>query len=390
MREIIIAKGGEYVLKGLNRGTFQNALMSNLKRRLKSLGRFDFSYAQSTIYIVPLDDDIDIDGAVRVVSDIFGISALSRAAECKKDMDIIKETALSYAKDKVMACTTFKVEARRSDKEFPLTSPQIEQDVGAFLLENIPGAKVNVLKPDINVYIEIREHSAYVHAGKIAGAGGIPLGCSGRGTLLLSGGIDSPVAGYMMAKRGLMLDCVYFHSFPYTSDRAKQKVIDLARILTGYTGRTKVDVVNFTEIQTEIRKLCHEDYFTLIMRRFMMKIASTIAVNSHSQALITGESLGQVASQTIEALNVTNNASSLAVFRPLIGMDKEEIVTIARRIGTFDTSILPFEDCCTVFAPKHPMTHPTLFKVLEAALPIKNEEELIERAVAQVETILLP
>ncbi len=386
MEEILLLKLGELVLKGLNRGNFERRLIKNLAWRLRKLGSFEISCAQSTIYVVPKSEDCDIDAAYEETLRVFGVVNVCRAVKCEKDIDIIIETAKEYLKDVLSSARTFKVEAKRSDKSFPFKSPQIAMHVGGTLHDTFENLSVDVKNPEVCVTVEIREQAAYIHANPRKGAGGLPLGINGRAAILLSGGIDSPVAAYMMAKRGIELFGVHFFSYPYTSERAKQKVLDLAKIVGRYAGDIKVAIVPFTKIQEEIRKNCREDFFTLIMRRFMMRISEIIAKENHCGALVTGESLGQVASQTMEALGVTGEGLSLPVLRPVIGMDKEEIVEIARKIDTFETSILPYEDCCTVFTPKHPKTKPHLSDILkeEAKLPF---DELCREAVENIEIV---
>lgn len=359
MKEIILIKMGEIILKGLNRHIFEDALIRNIKN---ALGKGDYSIRtnQATIYI-----DGDISLVEHKLSKVFGIVSYTKAGVVEKDIDAIINFAITYLSEQLKGYKTFKVESRRADKKFPQKSPEICERVGEALLKAFPHLSVDVVKPEIFVRVEVRDQCAYVYAGKTAGAGGMPTGTNGKATLLLSGGIDSPVAGYMVAKRGVEIDAVHFFSHPYTSEKAKEKVLSLARILSGYTGKIRVHIVPFTEAQLAIKEKCPADYLTLIMRRMMMAIAEGIAIKNNSQALITGESIGQVASQTIWALNVTNEIVKMPVFRPVIGMDKEEIVTIARKIDTFETSILPYEDCCTVFTPKHPATKPKLEKVLE-------------------------
>ena len=364
IKEILLCKYGEIVLKGANRRYFEDMLCREMKKRAACYGNFDIYRAQSTIYIEPMDDEADLDGMFEAAEKVFGIVAISRAAVCEKNMEDISRTAAAYVPAFLEGKRTFKVEAKRSDKTFALDSMAISREIGGVILEAFPRIRVDVHHPDVIVKVEIREFGAYVSAGQFKGAGGMPVGTNGRGLLLLSGGIDSPVAGYMMAKRGVRLDAVHFESFPYTSERAREKVLELARIVSEYAGDIYVHVVSLTHIQEELVKACEEDYFTLLLRRYMMTIAERIARMKDCSALITGESLGQVASQTMQALGVTDAAVSLPVFRPCIGMDKEEIVTIARKIGTFETSIQPYEDCCTVFTPRHPRTKPELEKVL--------------------------
>ncbi len=365
MKEILLCKYGEIVLKGANRRFFEDALMKTLRFRGKHFGKFEIRNSQSTIVIEPLTEDSDIDGMFETVSKVFGIVGISRCAVCEKDMGAISEMVREYVPQFIAGKKTFKVEAKRSDKRFPLNSPQISAEIGGVILGMMPKLKVDVRNPEIVVHVEIREHGAYIHAGQFKGAGGMPVGTNGKAMLLLSGGIDSPVAGYMIAKRGVQLEAVHFESFPYTSERAKEKVIELARIVAQYAGSFNLHVVSLTHIQEELVKNCEEDYFTLVLRRYMMAIADRLAHRHECGGLITGESLGQVASQTMQALGVTDPVATLPVFRPCIGMDKEEIIQIARKIETFETSIQPYEDCCTVFTPKHPRTRPELEKVLE-------------------------
>ena len=387
MREVLLLKCGELVLKGLNRSRFESRLLHILRARLAPLGDYRLSISQSTIYVEP-QEDAPVGEALEVCRRVFGIVSLCRAAACPKEMGAICDTAARYLKDELENVRTFKVEARRADKRFPLTSPQIGAEVGARLLKEHPHLRVRMDGAERVVKVEIREQSAYISGERLLGAGGMPTGTNGRAMLLLSGGIDSPVAGHMMARRGLELGAVHFYSYPYTSEEARDKVIELARILSGWTGKLTVSVVPFTHIQQEIRQKCSEDYFTLVMRRFMMRLAERVARHQGCKALITGESLGQVASQTIESLNATGSVCHMPVFRPLIGMDKEEIVVRARQIGTFETSILPYEDCCTVFTPRHPQTKPRLENVeqQEESLDI---EGLVDEAFAGIERITL-
>ena len=365
MREILLCKYGEIVLKGANKRYFEDILCKELRKRAKKHGNFEISRAQSTIYVKPLDDFADIDGMYDSAMKTFGIAAIGRAAVCEKNIEDIKRVAREYIPEFLDGKKTFKVEGKRSDKTFPYNSMQLAEMIGGEILEATHGkVRVDVHHPDVVVKVEIREQAAYVHAGQRSAAGGLPVGTSGHGLLLLSGGIDSPVAGYMMAKRGVRVEAVHFESFPYTSEMARDKVIRLARTVAAYAGDIYVHVVSLTKIQEELVKHCDEDYFTLLLRRYMMYIASRIAADHDSKCLITGESLGQVASQTMEAIAVTDAASSIPVFRPCIGMDKLEIIAISEKIGTFDISIEPYEDCCTVFTPKHPRTKPQLEKVL--------------------------
>ena len=381
MKEIILCKFGEIVLKGANNKYFEDMLCREVRKRAKNYGNFDVYKSQSTIYIEPLDDNADIDGVFEATRKVFGIVTLQRCAVCDKNMDAIKETVRSYIPEYLNALRTFKVEAKRSDKAFPLDSMEISKEIGGVVLESCRGIKVDVHDPDIVVKVEVREFGAYVSAGRFKGAGGMPIGSNGRGLLLLSGGIDSPVAGYMMAKRGVKIEAIHFESFPYTSERAKEKVLELARLVSEYAGDIYVHIVSLTHIQEELVKNCDEDYFTLLLRRYMMTIAERIARQHDCGALITGESVGQVASQTLKALVVTDSAVNMPVFRPCIGMDKEEIVQIARQINTFETSIQPYEDCCTVFTPKHPKTRPELEKVLVEERKL-DFNALVEEALA--------
>ena len=362
-REILLCKYGEIVLKGANRKYFEDTLAREIKRRARAYGDFDVRREQSTLYIEPKNDDADFDGLFLSVQKVFGIVTVARAAVCDKNIDEIRRVAAEYIPQFLEGKKTFKVEGKRSDKAFPLDSPALAREIGATIL-SAARVKVDVHNPDVVVRVEIRDFGACISAGAYKGACGMPISTNGKGLLLLSGGIDSPVAGYMMAKRGVTIEAVHFESFPYTSERAREKVLELASILAEYAGAVKVHVISLTHIQEELVKACQEDYFTLLLRRYMMTLAERVAKRRGCMALITGESLGQVASQTMQALGVTDNAVSLPVFRPCIGMDKEEIITISRKMGAFETSILPYEDCCTVFTPKHPKTKPELEKVL--------------------------
>ncbi|MBQ8510173.1 MAG: tRNA 4-thiouridine(8) synthase ThiI [Clostridia bacterium] len=364
MKEVLLCKYGELILKGANRSYFEGLLLKELKTRIRRAGDFDIYKAQSTIYIEPKDDSCDLDAALEYATRVFGIVTVDRACVVEKDADAIFKAAKEYLPQFLTGVRTFKADARRSDKRFPMTSPELSAHIGAAVLEAMPKLKVDLYNPEIIVRVEIREYGAYIHAGQYKGAGGMPLGSSGKGLLLLSGGIDSPVAGFMMAKRGVVLEALHFESFPYTSERAREKVLELAQILCEYSTHIKVHVISLTHIQEELRRACNEDYFTLLLRRYMMTLAQRTAEKYRCGALITGESLAQVASQTMAAIAVTDNAVSMPVLRPCIGLDKEEIVSIARKIGTFETSIQPYEDCCTVFTPRHPRTRPELDKVL--------------------------
>ena len=386
MNEVLLLKCGELVLKGLNRGRFEDKLLAIVRRRLAHLGQYEVYAIQSTLYVEPREG-APVDQALEVCRKVFGVVAVCRAAVCDKNMEAICKTAVEYLKDTMERSATFRCQAKRSDKKFPLKSPEIARDVGGALLAAYPHLKVQMEGAQTEVHIEVRDKHAFVYAQRIKGAGGMPTGSNGKALLLLSGGIDSPVAGYMMAKRGLELEAVHFFSYPYTSEQAKEKALDLARLLSEYCGRVRVHAVPFTEIQDQIRRNCQQDLFTVLMRRFMMKIAERVARRQGCGALITGESLGQVASQTMEAIGVTNAACSLPVLRPVVGMDKEEIVAISRQIGAFETSILPYEDCCTVFTPRHPQTKPKLEAVLAEEQKL-DAEALIQQAIDGIETIL--
>lgn len=384
MKETFLLKLGEIVLKGSNRRQFENRLRQNIRKRLKAYGNFDVYIMQSTVYVEPMDEACDLDGAWDACTSVFGIVSLCRCRPCEKTLDAIFEAIENYLGDELDCARSFKVESKRSDKRFPMTSIQLSQEIGGRLAEAHPQVEVDVHKPDYTVYVEVRDLSAFVHGPAVPGAGGLPTGVGGRGMCLLSGGIDSPVAAYMMAKRGLEIEAVHFFSYPYTSQLAKDKVVELARLVTKYAGKMTVNIVPFTEIQEAIRDNCPEEYFTLIMRRFMMEISARIAKWDGCGCLITGENLGQVASQTMEAMTVTGAVVDIPIFMPLVGMDKEEIVSVARKIGTMETSILPYEDCCTVFTPKHPKTKPTLGQVVNAERKL-DREGLITRALENIE-----
>ncbi len=386
MKEIFLLKLGEIVLKGANKRQFEDKLRQNIRRRMKPYGNFDVYIMQSTVYVQPMDEEADIDGAWEACHSIFGLVSLCRCRACKKDLDSIYDTIQEYLGDDLDSAESFKVESKRSDKAFPMTSIAISQEIGGRLAEAHPTCTVDVHNPAYTVYVEVRDLAAYVHGPAEPGAGGLPTGVGGRAMCLLSGGIDSPVAAYMIAKRGVEIEAIHFFSYPYTSQLAKDKVMELARLVTRYCGRMTVNIVGFTQIQEAIRDNCPEEYFTLIMRRFMMEIAQKIAKDDGCGALITGENLGQVASQTMQAMTVTGAVVDIPIFMPLIGMDKEEIITIARKINTLETSILPYEDCCTVFTPKHPKTKPTLGQVVHAERKL-DREALIQEALNSVEKI---
>ena len=388
-QELFLLKMGEIVLKGLNRRRFEERLMGNLQRRLHPYGRFRAISRQSIVYVEPLEETCDLDGAWESMKQLFGIVGLSRAKSCEKNPDAFFQAACAYLDEDLKNAKSFKVESKRSDKTFPMTSIELSQYVGGLLSEAYPHLKVDVHNPELIVHLEVRDFAGYVHANPEPGAGGLPVGVGGRAVALLSGGIDSPVACYRMAKRGLALEMVHFFSYPYTSNEAKEKVLELASLLTGYCGRLTVNIVPFTGIQEELRRSCPEPYFTLAMRRFMMRISEMIADRVGAGALVTGESLGQVASQTMAAMAVTEDVVKKPVFRPLIGMDKEEIVKISRHIGTFDTSILPYEDCCTVFTPRHPRTQPKVsdFDDIETKYDF---EGLCQQAFDNIERVQIP
>ena len=386
MKEIFLMKLGEVVLKGANKRQFESRLRQNVRRRMKAYGNFDVYIMQSTVYVEPMDDMCDVDGAWEACRSIFGVVSLCRSHACEKNVDAIFNAVEAYLGDELDCAKSFKVESKRSDKAFPMTSIALSQEIGGRLAEAHPAVEVDVHHPKYTVYVEVRDLAAYVHGPAVPGAGGLPTGVGGRAMCLLSGGIDSPVAAYMMAKRGVEVEAVHFFSYPYTSQLAKDKVIELARLVSKYCGKMTVNVVSFTEIQEAIRDNCPEEYFTLIMRRFMMDIAQRIAKWDGCGALITGENLGQVASQTMEAMTVTGAVVDIPIFMPLVGMDKEEIITISRKIGTFETAILPYEDCCTVFTPKHPKTKPPLGQVLHAERNL-DREALIARALENIEKV---
>lgn len=391
IKEVILCKYGEIILKGANRSDFERKMLKELRQRALRIGKYNIFYSQSTVFIEPLDEESieRIDDMTFQAKHVFGFVGVSRAFACEKNMDTILSVVKNHLVPRLKGYKTFKAESRRSDKRFPLTSPEISGEVGGAILEATHGAiRVDLHNPEVVVRVEVRDKEAFIHAGQEKGAGGIPYGSSGRGLLLLSGGIDSPVAGFMMAKRGVQLEAIHFESFPYTSERAKEKVLDLAKILTDYTMRLRVHVVSLTKIQELLRDNCDEEYFTLLLRRYMMAISLRLAHDYDCEAIITGESLGQVASQTMKAINVTNSLSDIPVYRPLIGMDKDEIITVARKIGTYDTSILPYEDCCTVFTPRHPRTKPELEKVLleESKLDF---EALVDEAYKSKEIIVV-
>ncbi len=377
--EVILCKFGEIVLKGANRQNFESGLVKELRRRASPYGTFKIYFKQSTIFVEPQNELCDMDGMYDAAKKVFGIVGVNRAAVCEKTMESIVATAKTYLPEKLAGKRTFKVDAKRADKKFPLKSPEIPAEIGGVILSTVRGIKVDVKNPDVVVTVEVRDDHAYIRAGQEPGAGGLPLRSAGRGLLLLSGGIDSPVAGCMMAKRGMEIEALHFESFPYTSERAKEKVLQLAQEMCEFCAKIHVHVISLTHIQEEIRDKCDEDYFTLILRIFMMRLAERCARTYKCGALITGESLGQVASQTLAAIGVTDSVVNIPVFRPCIGLDKSEIVKEARHYGTFDTSILPFEDCCTVFTPRHPKTQPKIEAVM-AELAKLDVDALLDEA----------
>ncbi len=389
MKEIILLKLGELVLKGLNRHFFEEQLMANARRRLKAYGEFKVITRQSITYVEPKTEDCDMDGAFRAMKTVFGAAGVCRCRACEKDKEAMLAAIQEFLAEDLSKAKTFKVECKRSDKTFPLNSIQLAQYLGGELDDLYPHLTADMHHPDLTVYVEVRDDRAFVHGNTQPGAGGLPVGMAGRAVSLLSGGIDSPVASWMMAKRGLELDMVHFFSYPYTSEAAKEKVLELAGILTPWTGRLVVHVVPFTAIQEELRRSCPEELFTILMRRFMMRISAQVACRVGAKALITGESLGQVASQTMEAMLCTGAVTKLPVFRPVVGMDKEEIVRISRKIGAFETSILPYEDCCTVFTPKHPKLKPTLEECVRAEEKL-DVEGLVKVAVDGIERVFIP
>ena len=385
IQEVILCKFGEVVLKGSNRQTFESQLIKELRRRASPYGTFKIYFKQSIVYVEPVDDLCDMDGMYEAAKKVFGIVGVNRAAVCEKNMESIIAKAREYLPEKLAGKRTFKVDAKRSDKRFPLNSPEISREIGGVILSCVRGIKVDVHNPDVVVTVEVRDDYAYIRAGQEPGAGGLPLRSAGRGLLLLSGGIDSPVAGCMMAKRGLEIEALHFESFPYTSERAREKVMQLAQEMCEFCSKIHVHVISLTHIQEELRDKCEEDYFTILLRIFMMRLSERCARDYKCHALITGESLGQVASQTLRAIEVTDSVVNLPVFRPCIGLDKNEIIIQARHYGTFETSILPFEDCCTVFTPRHPKTQPKIEDVMRELSKV-DVDALLEEAYASMYT----
>ncbi len=384
--ELILIKIGELILKGNNRRQFEERLMMNIRHSVSKVGNYKIYRAQGTMYVEPKDENSKIAPAVECVKKVFGITQISPAYIAKKDMNDIYRVIKEKLAGPLSNAKTFKVEAKRADKKFPLQSPEICAQAGGVILESFNHLTVNVKEPEITVNVDIRDEYAYVYCEKIRGAGGIPTGSSGKAALLLSGGIDSPVAGWLMAKRGVNLISINFFSYPYTSQRAKEKVIELNRILEGYAGKIPMYIVPFTEIQMEIKDKCPESQLTIIMRRFMNRIAQRIAEENGASVLITGESLGQVASQTMQSMVVTSEVANMPILRPLVGLDKQEIINYARKIGSFETSILPYEDCCTVFVPKNPDIKPKLDKIMESEGKL-DVQALVDRAVAGTELV---
>lgn len=390
MEHVILVRYGEIALKGLNRNYFIDLLAKNIRNTLRCVESARVKKIQGRIIISLEEGDLEL--ALNRVKKVFGIVSVSPAIVIDSDIKVIEENALNLVKEAFERddpIKTFRITAKRGDKRFPIKSPDLGMRLGGVILEAIDNIHVDLHDPDLNLWVEVREKT-YMYHEFIKCNGGLPVGCSGKGALLLSGGIDSPIAGYLMAKRGVEVIGVYFHSFPFTSDRAKEKVIDLAKIMSQYCGKIKLFVVPFTDIQTKIVELCPERQTTIIMRRYMMRIAERIAENEGAKALITGESLGQVASQTMEGLGATNAVAELPVFRPLIGFDKSEIVKIAQDIGTFETSILPYEDCCTIFVPKHPETKPKIKEMIRSEEAVKEiMEEFMAIAIDHVEIVKL-
>ncbi len=387
MKELLIVKYGEVMLKGNNRPQFVKALIRNIKAALQGTGDYRIRKGQSMLYIEP-NGDFDLDKAVERLREVFGVLVFHRALEVEKDLDAIQKQAAKYFAEQLNDSRSFKLETRRTDKHFPHRSQEVKNIVGRHIGESFPHLEVDVHNPDVTLYINIRKEWAYMYIDKERGPGGLPVGTGGKAVTLLSGGIDSPLAAWLIARRGVALDAVHFHSYPYTSERSKKKVISLAQQLARYTGKMTLYIFPFTEIQEAIADYCPQDQLTIIMRRMMMKAASRIATRTSSQALVTGESIGQVASQTMESLTVTNAAVDLPVFRPLIGMDKEEIIDFTRQIGTYNISIQPYTDCCTIFVPRHPQTKPRLDKIKESENQV-DFNSLIDKGMEHIEEIVI-
>ena len=389
MKQVILVRYGEIILKGLNRSSFEDKLVNNIRKSIDSIGPVKVTRVPGRIFVEPLNDDYDFEAAVNKIIKIFGIVSVSISYKTETNYDLIKELSLQVVSEKLSLSDvkTFKVETKRGNKKFPIPSPQISSEIGSHILKNFSQLSVDVNKPEFYLYVEVRDYS-YVYTDIIPAFGGMPTGTNGKAMLLLSGGIDSPVAGFMIGKRGVEIEAIHFYSYPYTSERAKDKVIELAKIISTYTGKVKLHIVPFTELQLEINKQCPEVLLTIIMRRIMMRIAEIVARRNGCSALITGESIGQVASQTMQALYVTDMVADMPVFRPLIGMDKVEVIDIAKKIDTYETSILPYEDCCTVFVAKHPKTRPQLKDVEDAESNLEIDE-MINKAIENIEEITL-
>ena len=385
MERVISVSLGEIVLKGLNRKYFEDRLIKNMKRVLRDFGEYKIYKEQGKIYIEGLEDHQE--NAIKRLKKVFGLVYISPCIRTSREMEDIREAGLTLAREKLKGdkLTTFKVETSRSDKRYPLKSPEISRDVGGYVLKNTDNLKVDVHNPDFMLYVDIKEYG-YVYIDRTKAYGGLPIGTNGKGLLLLSGGIDSPVAGFMMAKRGVEVDAVHFHSYPFTSQRAEEKVLDLAKIVSMYTGPMKIYSVNLLNIQKEINKNCPEDEMTILSRRFMMRIAEEISREKGYQILITGENLGQVASQTIYSVDVINRSVQMPILRPLIGMDKVDIIEISKDIETYETSIKPFEDCCSVFLPKHPVTRPKLEDIVESEA-VLDIERLVQEAIEGMKVV---
>lgn len=385
MKKVLIVRYGEIALKGLNKSYFEKKLIKHIQANLMDLGKLRVYQGGGLVYVDM--DGYDEDEVIERVIKVFGIVSVSPTYAFEKDIDTVYEAALEHMKKRMEEepIKTFKVESRRGDKSFKMKSPEISRMVGGYVLEHSKDLKVDIHNPDIRLYVDIRD-KAYIYSKKISGYGGLPLGTNGKAMVLLSGGIDSPVAAWMMAKRGMNIEAVHYHSYPFTSERAKEKVIDLARILAKYCGNIRIHCVNLLPIQQEINEKCPEEEMTILSRRFMMKIAEKVAKTRECNALVTGESIGQVASQTIQGLTVTNDAVDLPVFRPLIASDKVDIIDISKKIDTYETSILPYEDCCTVFLPRRPVTKPRLDKILQSESKL-DVQRLVEEAVENMEII---
>ena len=385
MKELLIVKYGEVMLKGNNRPFFVDRLMKNLRSALQGTGKFNIEKDQSVLYLIP-KEQVNLDRAADWVRGVFGVNVFHRAVQVEKDMEAIKEKSAEYFAPLLNKSHSFKIDARRTDKSFSYGTYEINTILGQHIADSFPHLTVDVHQPEVTIYISIRKQGAFLYHEKERGPGGLPVGTGGKATVLLSGGIDSPLAAYLIARRGLETEAVHFHSYPYTSERSKNKVIDLAKQLSRYTGKLKLHVFPFTEIQEAIVENCPKDHVTIIMRRMMMKAAEKISQQNGAQALVTGESIGQVASQTVESLSATNASVSMPVFRPLIGMDKEEIVSYARKIGTYDISIQPYEDCCTLFVPRHPQTKPKLEKIIRWEQNV-DFDALIDKGLEETEIV---